>query len=135
MCKKYGVGRGKAAAQLILTQPAKFELLPLLLPLLLPPLLLLMPLLTSKMATLGLTQRLQSLGPAVSGQAPPVSGQAPPVSGQAPPVSGQAPPLPLPPLSGATSTCRGLPQHVGGLPDMSGACLTCRMSVTWVGCL
>ena len=53
LCKKYGEGRGKAAAQLILTQPAKSSLLPLLLPalLLLKPL----PLLTSQMATLGLT--------------------------------------------------------------------------------
>ena len=59
MCKKYEVGGGKAAAQLILTQPAKSELLlpllqPLLLPLL-PTLLLLKPLLllllTSQMAT------------------------------------------------------------------------------------
>ena len=55
------MGRGKAAAQLILTQPAKSSLLPLLLPtlLLLKPLLLL---LTSQMATLGLTQRLRLLG-------------------------------------------------------------------------
>ena len=49
--KKYGVRRGKAAARLILPQPAKSSLLPLLLPtlLLLKPLLL-----TSQMATLGL---------------------------------------------------------------------------------
>ena len=68
-CKKYGVRRGKAAAQWILTQPAKSSLqasslLPLL-PLLLPTLLLLKPLLlllTSQMATLGLTQRLRLLG-------------------------------------------------------------------------
>ena len=57
------MGGGKAAAQLILTQPAKSELLlPLLLPLL-PTLLLLKPLLlllTSQMATLGLTQRLRA---------------------------------------------------------------------------
>ena len=46
MCKKYGVGGGKAAAQMILlTQLSKSELLPLLLPLLLPTLLLLKPLL------------------------------------------------------------------------------------------
>ena len=88
-----------------LGQPSKSELLPTLLlpplllpllallPLLLPTLLLLKPLLllTSQMATLGLTQRLRSLHTAVCQQAPPVSGQAPPVSGQAPPVSGQAP--------------------------------------------
>ena len=65
MCKKYGVGCGKAAAQLILTQLAKslllppLQLLPLPLPLLLKPLLLL----TSQMATLGLTQRLRDLNP------------------------------------------------------------------------
>ena len=68
-----------------LGQPSKSELLlPLLLPLLplllptllllLKPLLPLLLLLTSKMATLGLTQRLRSLGPAVSGQAPLVPG-------------------------------------------------------------
>ena len=68
MCKKYGVGGGKAAAQMILlTQLSKSELLPLLLPLLLPTLLLLKPLLpllllpllllTSQMATWGMTQR------------------------------------------------------------------------------
>ena len=55
MCKKYGVGGGKAAAQVILlTQPAKSELLlPLLLPLLTTLLLLkpLLLLLTSQMAT------------------------------------------------------------------------------------
>ena len=51
LCKKYGVGGGKAAAQVILlTQPAKSELL---LPLLLLPA---DAFLTSKMATLGLTQ-------------------------------------------------------------------------------
>ena len=71
MCKKYEVGRGKAAAQLILTQPAKSELLPTLLllplPLLLKPLLLptllLKPLLllTYQMATLGLTSHLPGL--------------------------------------------------------------------------
>ena len=63
LCKKYGVGRGKAAAQLILPQPAKSSLVPLL-PLLLPTLLLLKPLLllTSQMATLDLTQRLRLLG-------------------------------------------------------------------------
>ena len=58
MWKKYGVGRGKTAAQVILPQPAKslLLLLPLLLLLLLPTLLLLKPLLllTSQMATLGL---------------------------------------------------------------------------------
>ena len=62
MCKKYGVGRGKAAAQPTLLQPAKSSLVPLL-PLLLPTLLLLKPLLlllTSQMATLGLTQRLRA---------------------------------------------------------------------------
>ena len=79
MCKKYEVGGGKAATQLILTQLAKslLQLLPLhlplhlplpllLKPLLLPTLLLLKPLrllLTSQMAALGLTQRLRSLGP------------------------------------------------------------------------
>ncbi len=43
LCKKYGVGRGKAAAQrILLTQPATSSLLPTLL------------LLTSQMATLGL---------------------------------------------------------------------------------
>ena len=56
LCKKYGVGRGKAAAQPTLLQPAKSSLVPLL-PLLLPTLLLLKPLLlllllTSQMATL-----------------------------------------------------------------------------------
>ena len=66
------MGGGKAAAQWILTQPAKSErrqlplLLPTLLllplPLLLKPLLLLL-LLTSQMATLGLTQRLRHLNP------------------------------------------------------------------------
>ena len=76
MCKKYGVGRGKAAAQLILTQLAKSLLLPplqllplplplLLKPLLLPTVLLLKPLLlllpTSHMATLGLTSHLPGL--------------------------------------------------------------------------
>ena len=46
MGKKYGVGGGKAAAQMILLpQLSKSELLPLLLPLLLPTLLLLKPLL------------------------------------------------------------------------------------------
>ena len=51
LCKKYGVGRGKAAAQPTLLQPAKSSLLPLLLPtlLLLKPLLPLLP--TSQMAT------------------------------------------------------------------------------------
>ena len=65
--KEYGVGRGKAAAQLIPSQPAKSELLLLLplLPLLLKPLLLL----TSQMATLGLTQRLRrGQGLTTSGQ-------------------------------------------------------------------
>ena len=77
MWKKYGVGRGKAAAQVILPQPAK-SLLPLLLPLLLlllllpllllllllPTLLLLKPLLllTSQMATLGLPCQGQAQG-------------------------------------------------------------------------
>ena len=56
--RRYGVGRGKAAAQLILTQPAKSERRQL--PLLLPTLLLLKPLLllASQMATSGLTHRL-----------------------------------------------------------------------------
>ena len=58
------MGRGKAAAQLVLTQSAMSELL-LLLPLLLPllPTLLLKPLLllTSQMATLGQTQQLVGL--------------------------------------------------------------------------
>ena len=70
LCKKYGVGRGKAAAQLILTQPAKSELL--LLPLL-PTLLLLKPLLrllSSQMATLGLGLGVSGLGPSVLGQGP-----------------------------------------------------------------
>ena len=77
MCKKYEVGRGKAAAQLILTQLAKSLLLPplqllplhlplplLLKPLLLPTLLLLKPLLllTSQMATLGLPGQGQAQG-------------------------------------------------------------------------
>ena len=62
MCE-YGVGCGKAAAQRIITQPAKSEQRQL--PLLLLTLLLLKPLLllTSQMATLGLTHRLRSLGP------------------------------------------------------------------------
>ena len=58
LCKKYGVGRGKAAAHMIPSQPAKSELLPTLL--LLKPLLLPLLLLTSQMATLGLTQRLRA---------------------------------------------------------------------------
>ena len=72
------MGGGKAAAQWILTQPAKSErrqlplLLPTLLllplPLLLKPLLLL--LLTSQMATLGLGPGVSGLGPGVSGLAP-----------------------------------------------------------------
>ena len=67
LCKKYGVGRGKAAAQPTLLQPAKSKLLlpllPLLLPLL-PTLLLLKPLLllTSQMATLGLPGQGQAQG-------------------------------------------------------------------------
>ena len=68
MCKKSGVGDGKAAAQMILlTQLSKSELLPLLLPtlLLLKPLLPLL-LLTSQMATLGLTQRLLHLNAKIS---------------------------------------------------------------------
>ena len=71
LCKKYGVGRGKAAAQLILlTQLAKSELLPLL------PLLLL----TSQMATLGLTQRLRrglGLGLGLTSQLPGLTSQPP----------------------------------------------------------
>ena len=61
---KYGVGRGKAAAQVILPQPAKSLLLPLLLLPLLPTLLLLKPLLllTSQMATLGLPGQGQAQG-------------------------------------------------------------------------
>ena len=65
--KKYGVGRGKAAAQVILPQPAKsLLLLPLLLLPLLPTLLLLKPLLllTSQMATLGLPGQGQAQGQA-----------------------------------------------------------------------
>ena len=81
MGKKYEVGGGKAAAQLILTQLAKSLLLPplqllplhlplhlplplLLKPLLLPTLLLLKPLLllTSQMATLGLPGQGQAQG-------------------------------------------------------------------------
>ena len=79
-----------------LGKPLKSSLLPLaLLPLLLRTMLLLKPLLllTSEMATLGLTQRLRRLHTAVSEQAPPVSEQAPLVSEQAP----LLPPLPLPP--------------------------------------
>ena len=55
-------GRGYAAPTVMLMQLAKYSLLPLLLPtlLLLKPLLLL----TSQMATLGLTQRLRVLAPA-----------------------------------------------------------------------
>ena len=80
MCKKYGVGRGKAAAQRILTQLAKSELLPLLLAAMLPlkPLLLL----TSQMATLGLGQGVSGLGLGVSGKGPGVSGHGLGVSGQ-----------------------------------------------------
>ena len=61
MGKKYGVGGGKAAAQIMFPQPAKSSLLlPTLLPL--KPLLLL---LTSQMATLGLPGQGQTktLGP------------------------------------------------------------------------
>ena len=66
LCKKYGVGCVAAARHRIFLQPAKSELLPwlplLLLPLL-PALLLLkpLPLLTSQMVSLGLTQRLRGL--------------------------------------------------------------------------
>ena len=84
MCKKYEVGGGKAAAQLILTQLSKSELLPLLLlptllllplplllkPLLLPTLLLLKPLRLLLTATLGLGPGVSGLGPGVSGLAP-----------------------------------------------------------------
>ena len=82
------MGRGKAAAQLILRQPAKSELLlpllllPLLLPLL-PTLLLLKPLLlllTSQMATLGLTQRLVATAVAATAATAAAMGLGPGVS-------------------------------------------------------
>ena len=74
MCKKYGGGRGcAAAADMRPIQPAKSSLLPLLL---LPTLLLLKPLLllTSQMATLGLTQRLPLL-PGLTSQMPGLTSQ------------------------------------------------------------
>ena len=77
MWKKYGVGRGKAAAQLIPSQPAKSELLLPLLPLLLKPLLLL----TSQMATLGLTQRLRR-GLGLTSQLPGLPSQLPVLTSQ-----------------------------------------------------
>ena len=102
MCKKYEVGGGKAAAQLILTQLSKSELLPLLLlptllllplplllkPLLLPTLLLLKPLrllllllLTASIGTVTAAASIRTatlgLGPGVSGLGPGVSGLAP----------------------------------------------------------
>ena len=98
MWKKYGVGRGKAAAQLIPSQPAKSELLLPLLPLLLKPLLLL----TSQMATLGLTQRLRrGLG---LGQGQTTSGQG---QGQGLTTSGQGQGLTTSGLGGAPGCPEG----------------------------